>query len=218
MRDAQPSARDLYVEGLYAQEDDGLRSVRERLMTAGRWGVNIGANEGRMLQVLIRLAGVRRAVEIGTLFGYSSVWMARALPADGTLFTIERDWECVRQARQSFEECGVEERITLLEGDAEEKLREISQEGPFDLVFIDANKSAYFDYLKWALHNVRSGGLIIADNTLLGGGVVFEEKPAELSSRQWTEMRRFNEAVARGGELFGTIFPTTEGLTVAIRQ
>lgn len=217
MRTTEQTPQERYVERLYAREDDCLKSIRERLVTANRWGINIGPNEGRILQLMVKLAGSRRVVEIGTLFGYSTVWMARGLPADGRLFTIERDHDCVRMAKRAFEECGFEERITLLEGEATEKLRQIESEGPFDLVFIDANKSAYVEYLDWSLENVRVGGLIVADNTLLGGGVAEDEKPESLSQRQWSEMRKFNERLADQSRFLGTLLPTPEGLSVAMR-
>lgn len=216
MRTKELTTRQKYIESLYAPEDAGLRAIRERLVSAGRWGVNIGANEGKMLQVLMQLSGVSRAVEIGTLFGYSGVWIARALPAGGRLFTIERDHDCIRMAKKAFEECDVLERVTLMEGDALEVLRDL--QGPFDMVFIDANKQAYPQYLEWAASNIRHGGLIIADNTLLGGHVAEAEKPEPLSRAQYNEMRRFNDLIANDERFFGTIFPTDEGLTVAIRR
>lgn len=218
MRAKDLTPRQKYVEDLYAAEDAGLAAIRDRLMAAGRWGVNIGANEGKILQILIRLAGAKKVVEIGTLFGYSAVWIARALPTDGRLFTIERDPECARMAKRAFEDCGVESRVSLLVGEATELLNGLSKDGPFDLVFIDANKSAYPHYLEWAAANVRSGGVIVGDNTLLGGHVAAAEKPEALSRAQYTEMRRFNDLIAHDDRFFGTILPTDEGLTVALRK
>lgn len=215
MRPEALNSRESYIQSLYAEEDEGLRAIRDRLVTAGRWGVNIGAAEGRLLQVLIRMIDAKKVVEIGTLFGYSGVWIARALPADGRLYTIERDHDCVRMARKAFEECGVQEKTQILEGDATDKLAAVESEGPFDLVFIDANKSAYVEYLEWATRVVRKGGLIVADNTLLGGVVVENEKPESCSNRQWGEMRKFNELIADSTKYDSVIVPTREGLTVA---
>lgn len=217
MRATEQTLQQKYVDHLYAEEDDCLRAIRERLVSAGRWGVNIGANEGRILQLLVRLGNVKKVVELGTLFGYSGVWLARALPADGHLWTIERDHDAIRQARKGFEECGVADRVTILEGEAKDKLASLSDQAPFDMIFIDANKSAYVEYLEWATRFVRPGGLIVADNTLLGGGAAEETKPEALSQMQWGEMRRFNSLIADKLRYFGTILPTAEGLTVAIR-
>ena len=218
MRTRELTTRQKYIESLYAPEDAGLRGIRDRLVSANRWGVNIGGNEGKILQLLISLSGASKIVEIGTLFGYSAVWMARALPASGHLYTIERDHDCVRMARTAFEECKVSDRVTLLEGEALDLLGGLTAQGPFDLVFIDANKSAYPLYLEWAALNIRPGGLIVADNTLLGGHVAESEKPESLSRAQVTEMRKFNDLIANDPRFFGTILPTDEGLTVAIRR
>jgi predicted O-methyltransferase YrrM len=217
MRPEELNPREHYIETLYADEDSGLKAIRDRLVDAGRWGVNIGAAEGRLLQVLIGMIGAKKGVEIGTLFGYSAVWIARALPSDGHLYTIERDHDSVRMARKAFEECGVLDRVSIHEGEASDKLAELSDRGPFDFVFIDANKSAYLEYLEWASAHVRRGGLIIADNTLLGGGVVESEKPDSLSMRQWSGMRQFNEAIANRSKYASIIVPTREGLTVAVK-
>ena len=217
MRSIEQTPQAKYVDHLYAEEDEGLKAIRERLVSAGRWGVNIGANEGRILQLLMRLSGAKKIFELGTLFGYSGVWMARALPSDGHLWTVERDHDAIRFARRGFEECGVASKVTILEGEASDKLAQLTDQAPFDMVFIDANKSAYFEYLEWATRSVRSGGLIVADNTLLGGGVAEEVKPESLSQMQWGEMRKFNSAIADKLRYFGTILPTAEGLTVAIR-
>jgi predicted O-methyltransferase YrrM len=215
MRSGELGPTETYIESLYANEDPGLTAVRRRLEGAGRWGVNIGANEGRILQLLMRLSGARRVVEIGTLYGYSAVWLARALAADGHLFTLERDPECARNARLAFEQCSVSDRVTLLEGDALESLRELGAQAPFDLVFIDANKSAYPDYLTWADAHVRVGGLIVADNTFLGGAVFSATKPENMSMKQWSGMRSFNERLADPRKYQSVILPTTEGLSIA---
>lgn len=217
MRPEELNPTDFYIQSLYAEEDSCLKAVRDRLVDANRWGINIGASEGRFLQVLIKLIGAEKIVEIGTLFGYSAVWMARALPANGHLYTIERDHDCVRNARKSFEECGVSELTTILEGEAADKLKDLEAKGPFDVVFIDANKSAYVEYLEWATRMVRKGGLIIADNTLLGGVVVESEKPSTCSNRQWGEMRKFNELISDKSKYESVIVPTREGLTVAMK-
>ena len=217
MRTIDANPQEIYVEELYAPEDPGLRLIRERLVNAGRWGVNISSREGKILQIFMRLITAERVVEIGTLFGYSGVWLARALPPQGHLYTIERDHECVRMAKKAFADCKVEHQITVLEGEASVKLEELKEKGPFDLIFIDANKSAYLDYLEWSAQNLRQGGLIIADNTLLGGGVAHERKPENLSTRQWEGMRAFNRALADTSRFNSMLFPTTEGLSVAIK-
>ncbi len=218
MRPIEISPTLSYIEGLYASEDVVLQQIRERLVNANRWGVNIGASEGKILQFLIQLGRVEKAVEIGTLFGYSAVWMARALPANGHLYTIERDHESARQAKKAFEDAEVHNKVSLCEGEAMDCLAGLVAKGPFDLVFIDANKSAYVEYLDWAFTNLKTGGLIIADNTLLGGHVIHAEKPESLSNRQYHGMREFNERLARSEEFVSVILPTAEGLSIAIKR
>lgn len=208
---------DQYVTDLYPPEDPGLRSIRERLVLAGRWGVNIGAVEGRTLQLLIRLARAKTAVEIGSLFGYSGVWIARALPADGHLYTIEREPICAQAAREGFEVCGVSNKVTLMEGEATDMLIKLSEKAPFDFIFIDANKSAYPAYLEWADTHLRSGGVIVADNTLLGGALLQNERPEKISQNQWSAMRYFNHALTDPNRYVSTLLPTSEGLSVAIK-
>lgn len=217
MRKSEPTLCDTYVESLYPQEDDGLRSIRSRLEVAGRWGVNIGAGEGRMLQVLARTVQARKIVEIGALYGYSAVWLARALPDDGHLHTIERDALAASEARRSFDECGVAGKVTLHEGEAIDILQRLRALAPFDLVFIDANKSAYPEYLTWVEHAVRVGGLIIADNTLLGGHACSPAKPESMSLNQWAGIREFNSRLADNSKFISTIFPTSEGLSIALK-
>ncbi len=223
--DAQ-DPKNSYIEKLVAVTDPGLLAIEARLRAADRWGVNIGANEGRLLALLVQVSGAKKVVEIGTLFGYSTVWLARALPAngqpaigqtDGRVWTIERDPISAAHARQGFLDCGVAERIDLLEGEASEKLRELeSAHSPFDLVFIDANKSAYPEYLDWAERNLRVGGLVIADNVFLGGAVFYDAKPDSVSLRQWQGMREFNQRLLSGGKFTSAFVPTSEGLLVGV--
>lgn len=218
MRNETNSLLTTYIESLAASDDPGLRSIEERLRAAGKWGINIGPNEGRLLSLLTHLSGARKAVEIGTLYGYSTVWIARSLAEGGRLWTIERDPVCAAAARQGFMDCGVDECISLLEGEASERLTELTAEAPFDLVFIDANKSAYPDYLDWAEKNLRPGGLVIADNVFLGGATCEETKPAHVSQKQWQAMRDFNHRLMKGGAFLPAFIPTSEGLLIGMRS
>jgi caffeoyl-CoA O-methyltransferase len=216
MRSPENSSLEKYVADLYAPEDAGLLDIRRRLQEGGRDGVQIGPVEGKILQILIRMNSVKKAVEIGTLYGYSAVWIARALPDDGHLFTFEKDPVAIAQARLSFANCELSQKVTLVEGDAAVTLPKL-QGPPFDMIFIDARKSAYFEVLDWAKANIRKGGLIVADNTFLRGAVAGSERPERVSASQLTEMRKFNEALADPEHFCSVILPTTEGLSVAIK-
>ncbi|MCC6557420.1 MAG: class I SAM-dependent methyltransferase [Polyangiaceae bacterium] len=135
-------------------------------------GMQVGRVEGAFLKLLASLVGARRALEIGTFTGYSALCIAEALPEDGELITCDRDPEVTRIARTFFDRSGHGKKIRIALGDALESVRALPEEAAFDLVFIDADKARYPDYYDAVLPRVRTGGVIVADNTLWGGGVL----------------------------------------------
>jgi len=205
-----------YIRKLYAPQDSLLHDIDTKLKALDI-AIHIGAEEGKLLQMLIRLHGTKRIVEIGTLAGYSSIWMARALPEDGHLYTLNKDPGHIAIARESFAKSDVRARITMLEGDAHTTLLTLSPQGPFDMVFIDADKISYNEYLDWAEQNIRPQGLIIADNTLLFGSMALDQPPSGITGATWEAMRRFNQRLADPMRYFTTMLPTQEGMTVAIK-
>lgn len=205
-----------YIRKLTAAQDSLLASIDESLLRLNI-PMHIGAEEGKLLQTLITLHQSERIVEIGTLAGYSTIWMARALPEGGHIYTINKDPQHIAMAKHFFDQSEVRESITMLEGDAHEKLPELADKGPFDLLFIDADKISYNDYLDWAETHVRAGGLIIADNTLLHGTMGLDLPPQTISPTTWHNMRRFNERLADPSRYFTSMIATQEGLTVAIK-
>lgn len=206
-----------YISKLYEPQNNGLDSLLERLDTHGRLGINIGIIEAQLIKILIRLYQPKKIIECGTLFGYSTIHMARALEKNAHIFTIEREAKAAEQAKLSFEECGVSDRITLLTGEVEEKLAELSTQAPFDMIFIDHNKTGYLTALQWAEKNIRKGGLIIADNTLLWGEVAGAEN-SRASKKQLELMRSFNLALADSRKYTSILLPTSEGLSIAIKE
>lgn len=206
-----------YIQQLYAPEDSLLQEIRERLV-AINMPIQIGPEEGKLLQLLISLAGIKSIVEIGTLAGYSSLWMARALPEDGILWTLEKEARHAAIARDFFARSGLEHKIHLLEGNALQSLQKIEEDGPFDMVFIDADKISYSKYLDWAEKHIRPGGLIIADNTLLFGCVYEDAPQTGVSNEAWQTMRSFNQRLANDDVYQSIMIPTKEGLTIAIRR
>jgi predicted O-methyltransferase YrrM len=203
-----------YIEALYAPEDALLKEISQCLVERNTaW--QVGAVEGRLLQVLIAMAGVKTIVEIGTLAGYSTIWMARALPEDGRIITLDRDPKHCELARGFFARSDVGHKITLLEGDAHKNLATLT--GEYDMVFIDADKPSYNAYLDWAEIHVRKGGLVVADNTLLFGSVYQDAPPADTAPTTWKQMRAFNERLADRSRYTGLLFPTEEGLSVAYK-
>jgi predicted O-methyltransferase YrrM len=206
-----------YIRKLYAAQDSLLTSIDESLLRLNI-PMHIGAEEGKLLQMLITLHNAKTIVEIGTLAGYSTLWMARALPAGGHIYTINKDPAHITMAKHFFDQSEVRDSITMLEGDAHAMLPQLSSEAPFDLLFIDADKISYNDYLDWAEKNIRKGGLIIADNTLLHGTMGLDLPPQNISSTTWNNMRRFNERLADPEKYFTAMIATQEGLTVALKR
>ncbi|MEQ1790093.1 MAG: O-methyltransferase [Rickettsiales bacterium] len=205
-----------YIRSLYAAQDDLLISISAELEKR-KLAIHVGAEEGRLLQLLIALHSAKTIVEIGTLAGYSTIWMARALPEDGHIYTINRDPSHIKMAESFFTQCECRERITQLSGDAHEVLPTLSNQAPFDMIFIDADKISYPDYLDWAEKNIRKNGLIIADNTLLKGLVTQTTPPENCAPTTWRNMRLFNERLADKSKYNATMIPTKEGLSVAIK-
>ncbi|MCB0389994.1 MAG: O-methyltransferase [Bdellovibrionales bacterium] len=208
---------DEYINQLFAREDDALLKIREELRKDGKEGINVGPHEGKLLQFLVRAFQVKKIVEIGTLYGYSALWMARALPEDGKLHCLEIDPENYKKAKELLQASDVSNKVEIYLGDANSSLQSLTNEGPFDMVFIDANKAGYLEYLNWAEENVRPGGFIIGDNTFLFGNVF--EQPIEVAiqanDKQIQVMREFNQRLADPTKYNSILIPTSEGMTIA---
>ncbi len=204
-----------HVARVFAPEDEVLQDIRRRQEAAGMPDIQVSPIDGLHLEVLARAAGARRSVEIGTLGGYSGVCLLRGMPRDGVLHTFELDPEHAEVARESFRRAGVAERVRLHVGPALERLGAIEREGPFDLVFIDADKAGYPAYLGWAARNLRQGGIVLGDNAFLFGEIV--ETPSSDRAPSVRAMLEFHEELARGGAFRATILPTGEGLALGVR-
>lgn len=204
-----------YIRSLHGAQDALLERIVVHLESIGQ-AIQIGPEEGRFLQVLIALSGAKSIVEIGTLAGYSTIWMARALPPGGHITTINKDKPHIEMAKGFFAESDVNDRITMLEGDAHDVLPTLN--GQYDMVFIDADKISYNDYLDWAEKHIRPGGLIVADNTFLHGMIFGDAPPENIAPSTWHNMRRFNERMADKSIFDSILLPTTEGITIAIKR
>ena len=200
----------VWAERVYHAEDEVLREIRERSVAAGLPAIAVGRMDGLHLELLARATGARRAVEIGTLGGYSGVCLLRGMP-DGRLDTFELEPKNAEVARVSFEKAGVADRARIHVGPALETLREIEGDGPFDLVFIDADKTGYPKYLDWAEQHLRVGGVVLLDNAFAWGGVV---APDSDSARALAEC---SERLGRGGRWRATMLPTEEGLAFGVK-
>jgi len=185
---------------------------------AGLPAINVSPNQGRLLYLLAKIAGAKRVLEVGTLGGYSTTWLARALPADGLVVTLELDPRHAEVARRNLERAALAPAIDLRVGPAADSLRELirSATAPFDLVFLDANKSGYVEYLDLALQLSRPGTLILADN-VIRHGLVLDSKPADPND---AGAKAYNEAIAGDPRLESLILPIVrarmDGLAISL--
>ncbi len=201
-----------YVERLFAGEDEPLREVRRRVKAAGMPEIQLPAATARAVQLLARMAGARRVVEVGTLGGYSTIWLARALLPGGEVTTIEISAEHAEVARRSFAEAGVADRVRVVVGDAARVLPGLGPDGSFDLVFLDADKERLVAYLEEGARLLRTGGLLLADNALWRGTVL---DPG--SDPRGAHIHAFNERLAGDPRFDATILPVGDGLAVGVR-
>jgi predicted O-methyltransferase YrrM len=205
-----------YIRQTFAPEDGVLRALASEADREGLPDIRISADVGRLLQVLARAVGARRALEIGTLGGYSAIWMARALPPDGKLVTIESRPEHALFARRWIDRAGLVKVVEVRTGEALDVLPTLVRGKPFDLAFIDADKESYPEYLDWCLRLVRPGGIIAADNVLHASGwsaSVSDLHPADRSVRA---IQEFNRKMASSPRLTSVAIPIREGVAVAV--
>jgi predicted O-methyltransferase YrrM len=174
MAQDQWTAVDQFINGLLAPGDAVLEATLRDAAAAGLPAIQLAPNQGKLLAVLARAIGARRILEIGTLGGYSTIWLARALPPGGSIVTLEADARHAEVARGNLARAGLSEVVEVRVGPALQSLPQLAAggHGPFDLVFIDADKENMVGYLEWALRLTRPGSLIIGDNVVRGGAVV----------------------------------------------
>ena len=155
---------DQYIEHLLNPHDESLAQNLQNAQAADLPTINVSPNEGKLLYLLTKIAGAKRVLEIGTLGGYSTTWLARALPADGQVITLELDQKHADVARKNLQRAGVADRVEVRVGRASETLRALidQHEAPFDLIFIDADKAGYVEYLDLALHLSHPGTVMRA--------------------------------------------------------
>ncbi len=167
------------LQARFAPEDEALRNTLSRAEAANLPAIQVSRLQGRFLQVLALACGVRTILEIGTLAGYSGVWLARGLPPDGKLISLEISAKHAEIARATFAEAGVSDRAEVRVGSALDLLPTLASEAPFDLIFIDADKVNYPQYLDLVLPLTRVGSLIVADNIVRQGGALQTPPPDE---------------------------------------
>jgi caffeoyl-CoA O-methyltransferase len=204
-----------YVAHVYGPEDEVLREIRERCAREGLPDIQLAALDARHLEVLALTVAAHKAVEIGTLGGYSGVALLRGMRPGAVLDTIEMDAKHAKVAADSFRKAGFAKQVRIHVGTAAQVLPQLAARGPFDLCFIDADKEGYPDYLQWASDHLRPGGLVILDNAFLFGHL--PERPAGELAAAITAMQATHAALARSGRFRSTVLPTGEGLAVGVR-
>ena len=199
-----------WLDELHAGHDAGLERA---FLAPGRHGmpaIQVGISEGKLLTLLLRMAGAKKVVEFGTLAGYSAIRMAQALPPDGHLWSLEFDPKHADVARANLDAAGLSRKVTVVVGPALEALPRLEARAPFDAVFIDADKGSYDKYGAWAAHALRPGGLLLGDNAYYFGNLLEDRDEAAAA------MRRFHQ---QAKEAFDTVcIPTPDGLLLGIRK
>jgi len=199
------TAVDDYVADLFVGDDRALSAALARSAESGLPSIQVSAPQGKLLHLLARAQGARNILEIGTLGGYSAIWLARALPPGGRLITLEAVPLHADVAQANVATAGLADRVDILVGKALETLPRLAAEGrSFDLIFIDADKTGYPDYLAWSLKLSHPGTLIVADNVVRDGEVV--DRASQDANVQ--AVRRFNELLAAEPRVSGTVLQT----------
>jgi len=200
-----------YVNQHFAGEDEVLRYVRQQTAAHGLPLINLEANEARLIQQLVRLSAAERVVEVGTLAGYSGIWIARALPEHGKLITIEVSSVHADLARAHFERAGLAHKVTVLQGAGVQMLPQLETDAPWDLMFIDADKVSYPSYLAWAADNLRVGGAMVADNAFWQGRILNPQSEDDHG------LVNFNRLLAEHPRFESTIIEVGDGIALAVK-
>ena len=210
---------DKYISKLVGIEDKALKSTLKTMKDTTMGMANVSANQGKFLQVLAIACNAKRILEIGTLGGYSTIWLARALPIDGHLVTLELEQSNADIARKNIIKAGLDPIVHIRVGKALDLLPLIETEDPepFDFIFIDADKPPYAEYFEWALKLSRPGTIIVADNVIREGKILDDNHPDE----KVRGVQRFNKMLSANKQVTATIIQTVgdkdhDGMAIAV--
>ncbi|BAZ37159.1 O-methyltransferase family protein [Calothrix sp. NIES-4101] len=219
MTQTQWTAVDEYINSLLVPSDSALDATIQSTIDAEIPQINVAPNQGKLLHILAQIRGATRILELGTLAGYSTIWLARALPTNGTLITLEANPKHAEVARENIERAGLSHVVEIRVGAALDTLPQLAAEGqaPFDLVFIDADKVNIPDYFTWALKLTRKGSVIIVDNVVRKGAVI----DADSTDENIQGVRKFNTLLAAEPRVKATTIQTVgskgyDGLAIAL--
>jgi predicted O-methyltransferase YrrM len=209
-----PDLVEHYLAGLNRSSDPVLDDIARA--NAGRGLPLVDAEVGVLLRVLALSVGATRILEIGTAIGYSGIWLAGALPAGGTLFTMEMDPERAREARENFARAGLTDRVNVIVGDAQRMVAKVA--GPFDLIFQDGAKSLYTPLLDRLVSLLRPGGLLVTDNVLWDGTVVPGFTDHVKNGHDTRAIAEYNERVASHPQLTTSVVPLRDGVSISVKR
>ncbi len=218
MSQQQWTAVDDYITSALLEPDEALDAARAASAAAGLPAIAVSPAQGKLLHLLARMMNARRILEFGTLGGYSTIWLARALPPDGRLITLESVRKHAEVARANIARAGLADRVDVRVGAALDTVPRLAEAGElFDLVFIDADKPHNADYFAWSVRLTRPGGVIIVDNVVRGGNVL-DENTADLDAQG---VRRLNEVMAADPSVSATTIQTVgakgyDGFSIAV--
>lgn len=204
-----------YIRETFTKEDDILLRIKDEAKATNR-PININPEDGKLLELLIKMSNTKTILEIGTFLGYSTIWLARSINDDGFIYTIEKDETSYTKAKQNFIEAGVDRKIKILEGTAENILPQLTVQ--FDMIFIDAEKNHYLDYLNYCEKLLKKGGILVADNTLLSGAVYSDELPYRIRKSTKDNMIKFNKILANNDKYTSILIPAEDGITISIKN
>lgn len=206
-----------YFSTLTAADEGFASHVVGAMEKAGVRGEAVSAMEGKLLESMARLSGAKKAVEIGSLYGYSAHWLARGLPEGARLYSLEKDPACVNAAKDGIEASSLSRKVTVMEGPALESLKTLSKLGPHDLCYIDADIANYPAYLRWAAASLRPGGLVLAGGAFLKGKVCYEGDDAADNAAARAMREFFHVLFDSDRFVCASLIPTGEGLAVGIK-
>lgn len=201
-----------YISGLLLTPDAALQAIQDSAEDNDLPKISVDPLDGYFLQWLTRLVNAKNVVEIGTLAGYSAAWIARGLAEGGTLYCIEASEKHARVSRENLTASGLGSLVDIQQGAGKDLLPKLAAHGPFDLVFIDADKQSYPYYLEWAAENLRAGGLVAAHNAYRGGRVMTPEGDDDRA------IDNFNRQLAADDRFWPMILPLGDGMALGIRK
>ncbi len=206
-----------YIAKLYCKEDASEKKIVKAITKNADIEMQVSAVEGKLIYILLKMIGAKKVIELGALGGYSASWIAKALPKDEILYSIEKSPKNIAIAEKCLSTAKYKNKIKFIEGRALDILKELKDEAPFDAIFIDADKESYPLYFEQAKLLLRSGGILIADNTFLFDLMLSDQPPIH-NPHLWKAMRDFNEQIANDPAFDAIIIPTIEGLTLAVKK